>query len=250
MRSEIEGPEQRYSKADLDARFGSIRWIVWVSTIVVGLLLVWITHTALVRLNEYFAAADGPADIHLWPQSAIWWFLPGLGALALAWEITLQLWALFGDRREANLFGCWSGLGVSLRGSRGPVDFDVRKVLRWMALLLVLPIGILTALALPMHTNLRQDDIRDCGYAFRACSTFPYTAARRMTIVQGFRDRNGKLIRRAGIVIDFNDGRRWSSADDGNFRDSVDPALADFLQGKTKLRYDHAETEADIPRLM
>lgn len=127
--------------------------------IVVGLLFAWTVHAILVRTNEYLAAGDGPTNIHLWPQSAIWWFLPGIGALTLAWEITLQVWSLFGGRREADLFGYWTGLAVYLRGSRGPVDFDVRKALRWMALLFVLPIGILTALALSMHTTLRQNDI-------------------------------------------------------------------------------------------
>lgn len=70
-----------------------------------------------------------------------------------------------------------------------------------------------------------------------------------MTIIEGFRNRDGKLTRRAGIVIDFSDGNRWSSADYGDFRAGVDPALADFLQGKTHLDYDYAETEADIPPL-
>ena len=46
--------------------------------------------------------------------------------------------------------------------------------------------------------------------------------------------------------LDFEDGRRWSSAKIGDFKPTVDPALADFLVKKTRLPLNHAETEADI----
>jgi hypothetical protein len=161
----------------------------------------------------------------------------------------LQLWSIFGDRREADLFGYWSGLGVTFRYSGGPADYNVRKILRWMALLIALPIGILSALALPIHTSLRETDIRDGGYAFSPCKTYPYASAQRMTVIQGFRTRDGKLTKRAGIVIDFRDGRRWSSANIGDFRATVDRNLADFLQRKTGLPYHYAETQDDIPLL-
>lgn len=63
------------------------------------------------------------------------------------------------------------------------------------------------------------------------------------------RDRDGKLTRRAGIVIDFSDGRRWSSADIGDFNERLDPALEQFLENRTHLLYNYAQTEADIPPL-
>ena len=62
----------------------------------------------------------------------------------------------------------------------------------------------------------------------------------------GFRNREAK---RAGTVIDFADARRWSSADIGDFRDSVDPSFTEFLEKKTRLPLDHVQTEADIRRL-
>jgi hypothetical protein len=37
---------------------------------------------ALVSLNNFFAASDGPRpSFRLWPQTVIWWFFPGFGAL-------------------------------------------------------------------------------------------------------------------------------------------------------------------------
>ncbi len=217
--------------------------------VLVGFLFALSTHAAFVRLNQYLAAADGPAEFTLSPQKAIWWFFPGFGAITLSWEIVFQLWSNFGNRENARLYNYWlAQKPVYIRFIHEP-GFYAPKLLRWMALLIALPIGILTVLALPMHSVLRQDDIRDCGYAFASCKTYRYADARRITMIDGFRDREGKLTKRAGIVIDFADGRRWSSADIGDFSDSVDPAFAEFLEKKTQLPLDHAQTEADISRL-
>jgi len=121
-------------------------------------------------------------------------------------------------------------------------------MLRWMALVIAVPIGVATVLALPMHTALRRQDIRVCGYAWAECETFEYSKAVRMTQIRGFRDRDGKLHSRAGIVLEFADGRRWSSADISDFDRSVTPALASFLIQRTRLPLEQAATEADIPR--
>lgn len=235
----VKAPPGRPSLADLEKRFGNTQWIVGISMLVVGVLFAISTHAALVLLNRYFSTKDGPAEFRLWQQNAIWWFFPGFGALALSWEIVMQFWSDFGNREEAHLYNYWS---IQKSG------FDAPKLLRWMAIVVVLPIGLLTVLALPMHAELRQDDIHDCGYAFTPCHVYRYVDARRMTMIEGFRTRDGKLTRRAGIVIDFSDGRRWTSANIGDFSNTVDPAFANFLAKRTQLPLNHAQTEADIPR--
>jgi hypothetical protein len=118
-----------------------------------------------------------------------------------------------------------------------------------MTLLIALPIGVFTVLALPVHAALRQQDVRDCGYAWAACKTFEYSKVVRMTQIEGFRDRNGKLHHRAGIVLDLADGRRWSSADIGDFTKNVDPAISAYLIAHIPLPLDHAEKEMDIPKV-
>ncbi len=234
-----KSPENYASMADLENRFRSTQWVVGICMVLVGVLFALSAHAAFVWLNRYLASTDGPAEFTLWPQNAIWWFFPGFGALTLSWEIILQVWSDLGNRENARLYNYWS---IQKSG------FDAPKFLRWMAVLIALPIGILTALALPMHAVLHQDDIKDCGYAFASCKTYRYANARRLTMIDGFRDRQGTLTKRAGIVIDFADGRRWSSADMGDFSDHVDPAFAEFLEKKTELPLDRAQTEVDIPR--
>jgi hypothetical protein len=99
-----------------------------------------------------------------------------------------------------------------------------------------------------MHTALRQQDIRACGYAWAKRQTFDYSRAVRMTQIEGFRDRDGKLNHRAGIVVDFADGRRWSSANTGDFHDLVDPVLRAFLIQRTRLPLEQAQAEVDISK--
>jgi hypothetical protein len=238
---------QKYSIEDLDYRFRKSKWIVGLCMLGVGVAFAWSTHALFVWINRRIAESDGTAYFRLWPQTAIWWFFPGFGALALSYEITLQLWALTGHREEANLYSEWTNRSKSF-GASGSAGFNSRKVLRWMGLLIAMPVGILTALTLPMHTTLRENDIRECGYALSGCSVYAYSAAYRMTAIDGFRDRDGKLNRRAGIVVEFSDGRRWNSADMSDFQDRVDPAMADFLEKKTHLPLNHVEAESDIPQ--
>jgi hypothetical protein len=230
--------EERLSS--LDSRFQRTKWFIGCAIVAVAVLFAWATHYVLVSVNRYLAVSDSPeGSLHLWPQSTIWWFLPGFGAVALCWEITLQLWSAFGQPDTARLYRLWSD---------GRAGFDATRILRWVALVIVAPIGIFTILALPMHVTLRQRDIRVCGYAWAKCETFDYAKAMRMTQIDGFRDRDGKLHPRAGIVIDFVDSRRWSSADTGDFRRSVDPALLAFLAEHIHLPLEQAETESDIPK--
>ena len=236
-------PSARLSELQLsalDARFQQTRWVIGISMTAVAVLFAWTTHCLLVSLNRYLASSDGAeTSLRLWPQTAIWWFFPGFGALALCWEITLQMWSAFDRGDSARLYRLWSD---------GRAGMDCTRILRWMALVIAAPIGVFTVLALLMHASLRPHDIRVCGYAWAKCETFDYSRAVKMTQIEGFRDRAGKLNRRAGIVVDFDDGRRWSSADTGDFHDSVDPTLLAILTERVRLPLEQAQTEVDIPK--
>ncbi|MGA8743876.1 MAG: hypothetical protein WB561_21970 [Terracidiphilus sp.] len=126
---------------------------------------------------------------------------------------------------------------------------DSRKILRWLTILVALPILVFTALALNMHATITRQEIRDCGYAFRPCTVYSIADLLRITQIEGFRTTDGKLTRRAGIVFDFADGRRWSSADWGDFKKSLDPAFSEYVTRITHLPLGAATTEQDIPRL-
>jgi hypothetical protein len=81
-------PSARLSEAQLsalDARFRKTKWFVVAGMIAVAVIFVWATHHMLVSVNRYLAASDAQeAPLRLSPQTAIWWFFPGFGALALS----------------------------------------------------------------------------------------------------------------------------------------------------------------------
>jgi hypothetical protein len=217
--------------------FSGTQWTVGIATAFAVAGFAFLTHAMLVYLSRWYAALDGLASFRLFPQTAIWWFFPGFGALTVGYEIVLQLWSLFGDAGRAARYSRWSNLKAG---------FDGRRLLRWMALLIATPIGIFTLLEIPAHVSLADQVIIDHGYGFGKPKIYRYDAARKLTIIEGFRVKDGSLTSRAGIVIDFDGGRRWSSANSGDFKKEVDPALLEFLIQKTKLLPEHTETADDI----
>lgn len=99
-----------------------------------------------------------------------------------------------------------------------------------------------------MHAAITPESVTDCGYAFKTCQTYPLSNALRVTAVEGFRAKDGKLTPRAGLVVDFKGGGRWSSADWGNFRPKIDSELEEMLTQATGLPIGTAATEHDIPQ--
>lgn len=217
--------------------FTSANFAVYACMIAVGVAFALAVHWVLAAGNRYFAQTDGPAAFQFFPSGATWWFFPGFGALCLSWEITLFFWSLLEDRSKVDHFIAWTSERAG---------YDSTRALRWMAVVLAMPIGVATLLALPMHSTLRDNDIVVGHYATLARQNLPYSQARRLLLVDGFRDRSGNFSAGAGMIIDFDNGSRWSSSDIGDFKSKVDPGLDDFLQKKTGLPLEHAETEADL----
>jgi hypothetical protein len=228
-----------YSIDELSARFAFTQWLVGAGMLTVGAVIAWGVHALLVSLNQVFVSSEGSSDFVLLPQTAIWWFLPGFAAITLAWEATLGTWSLMGNKNEVALYNYWT---------TAKAGFDSTRVLRIMAVPILLPIAILTTLALPEHAVLQKEEIRARGYGFSGARTYCYADARRITVIDGFRQRDGKLVKRAGIVLDFSDGRRWSSAAISNFEPNVDQELLRYIQSKTGLEPQYVEAEPDIPR--
>jgi len=233
-----------------DELWGHFRPLYWRFTgvlVLVMIVFLFGSWFVLSHTNRFISVIDGPSEIHLLPQTAIWWFFPGFGAIACSCEITFQIFGLFVGHDELELFNSWMN-----NTSRGWIrsryqGIDSRRVLRWMMIGIALPIGLFVLLALPMHANIGPESIRDCGYAFRTCEVFPLSGVVRVTEISGFRDKSGRLIDRSGLVLDFRDGRRWSSAEWGDWQRFVDPKLRDFLLGTTGLQLGYATTEQDIP---
>ena len=233
---------------ELYDRFKPLSWRIWTCFVAVMIIFAFGTWFVLSRVNMLLATIGAPQAIHLLPEPAIWWFFPGFGALACSWEITQQIFSSFVGREEINLYNDWAN-----NTTRGWVrsryqGLDSRRILRWMAICIAFPILLFVLLALPMHANIGPENIRDCGYAFKACTVYSLADATRITEISGFRDKSGELIHRAGLILDFKDGRRWSSAEWGDWKSTADPALKEFVLNKTGLTLGYSETAEEIPQ--
>lgn len=162
--------------------FTSANVAVYASMVIIGIAFAISSHWALVAGNRYFAKSDGPAAFYFYPSGAVWWFFPGFGALCLSWEITLFLWSILQGRAKVNRFIDWT---------RECAGYDSTRALRWMTMVIAAPIGVATILALPVHSTLRENDIVVGHYATLVRQHLPYSQARRLVLVDGFRDRSG-----------------------------------------------------------
>jgi hypothetical protein len=210
-------------------------WNPWINffTAVVAIAFALFAWFSLVSLNKWLALRDAHPEMVLLPQSATWYFFPAAGGFILGFELTIQILALFVGREVANLYCGWiAEQPKSYKG--GEIYFDTRKVFRWFAVFVVLPIGIITFLNLPKHAALGPESIHDCRFGFSGCEVYPYSKAVRMTATRGF-GSGGKFSHPAEIALDFDDGGRWSSARYGDFKDDPDPAIIELLTRKTHL---------------
>ncbi len=132
--------------AELDSKFRTAQWFVSISLVFTGTILGIALYQILFALNQHYADAEGTARFQLLPSRAIWLFLPVFAALSLSWEIVRALWERFGNHDFLVKYVDWI---------HAKAGFDSTRVLRWMALLITLPIAIATLLAVPIHSTLR-----------------------------------------------------------------------------------------------
>jgi hypothetical protein len=157
--------------------------------------------------------------------------------LTICWDVTLSIWLLFASRDTVATYILWTNVRSG---------FDTTKTIRWMAILIALPIGVLTALAVPMHTTLHANEMRIREYASLSSLKYDYADARRVAMISGFRDRDSKFTPRATVIIEFTDGRRWSSAANRDFEHEIDNGLVRFLAEKIHLSIEQADTANDL----
>ena len=223
--------------AVLEERFQVTQWFVNSGTVLVMVLVFWVGYESLSNLNRWVASSEGASYFQLLPTRVIWGFFPGFAAVALSWDLVLLIWSACGGRAVVARYKYWTDLKAG---------FNSGRVLHLLVLFIVLPIGFVTAFAVPMYTTLREHEIDIRGFGSLKSHHYLYSEAKRMAVCAGFRDRDGKLSKRAGILIIFADGRRWSSADNRDFEPTVDQNLLKFLEKKTGIEVEYVQAEADF----
>jgi hypothetical protein len=190
--------------------------------------------------NHFWADADGPAILQLYPGAAIWCFLPGFAALTIPWPLTVWLLRRSGRTDEADSIDS---------DSSEKVGFDSFKVMKWLGIGLVGPIAVFTLLAIPMHLSIADSEVRVGHYASLKTEVFPLSQANRAILVDGYRLRDGSFEKKQDLYIDFADGRRLDVNAAGDGGTQIGDATVQLLLTKTHLRLSHVSTREDLPRM-
>ena len=189
--------------------------------------------------NHFWASLDGPLVLTQFPTSVTWCFLPGLAALSIPWPFTV--WYL-------RKVGRWEEADSIEDASDQKGGMDSYRSLKWISIGLVGPIACLTLLAVPIHLSIRNDEVRVGHYASFRSEVFPFEEARRLTIVDGYK-QNETVCEAADVLIDFADGRRVRANQVGDGGTCVRSDVMQMLIKRSGLRPAHAATADEVPVL-
>jgi hypothetical protein len=121
------------------------------------------------------------------------------------------------------------------------------RVMKWLTIVIVLPIGFFTILAIPMHLSIANSEIRVGHYASLRTESFPYSQAKKAIMVHGSRDRNGVFTARQDLFLDFADSRRLDVNAAGDGGSHISDGVVQLLLSKTGLNPEDADTASDLP---
>jgi hypothetical protein len=234
----IDDPPTGTDLVSLDRRFHKTQWGVaglWIAEAVAFALL---THICFIRLNRWFAFSEGPAVFRLYPSGAMWWIFPGFGALTIGWLLMEASLPLLLGSTEARVYLYWTNKRAGMSGG---------TIMRWGTALIAAPIGVLTMFVIPAHTTFHDSEMRFRGYGAIHSVTHGYSQIHAITTTDGFRDRFGNFVSDPRILLDFDDGTRWSSRDGVRDPDRIlNVDLREFLVRKTGLPTQYVRIDRDL----
>jgi len=188
--------------------------------------------------NHLWAKADGQGSLTLYATPWIWCFLPFFSSLTIPWPFTVWYLRRVGRKDEADSIS---------DAADAKCGMDTFRVMKWLGIALVGPISIFTLFAIPIHLSIGDSGVRLGHYASIRTERFPFSEAKRATIIDGYRLRDGSFQPSRDIVVDFSDGRRLRGNAVGDGGTDVEESVVQLLLDKTGLRPAHVATVEDIP---
>jgi hypothetical protein len=214
---------------------GVIGGVMW--SLGIGLALLFFV---LRDANHLWASLEGSAIITQYPAPVMWCFFPAFAALSIPWPLTVWYLRRVGRWEEAD--------GIEdASDSKGGMDSF--RVMKWLSIGVVGPIAFFTLLAIPIHLSISDSEVRIGHYASFQTERFPLNEARRLTIVDGYRLKDGTFRLAKDVIVDLADGRRFHGNQVGDGGTSVRDDIMQLLIAKTALTPEHASTPDDIPSL-
>jgi len=110
-------------------------------------------------------------------------------------------------------------------------QFNATRVIQIVILCVELPIGIVTALAIPIHAAFSDTEIRIGHFGALHTAKYSYSDLKRIIQADGYRLRDGSFEYCPVMILYFSDDTRWSS---GSHRDcgAFDDGLIGFVEEK------------------
>ncbi len=112
--------------------------------------------------------------------------------------------------------------------------FDTWKMVRRLAVAIVIPVLLLALLGLDTYMKVTESDMAVNGFWSFQERRYPFSAVKAVKSASHFRALNGKAVARPHYVFEFSDGTKWTTRD---WLREVDPEndgkLAAFIANKT-----------------
>ena len=178
-RSRTKGHRYDESPAPEPLPTGLIGGTMWSLSIGLGSMFFFL-RTA----NHWWASLDGHAILTQYATPVIWCFFPAFAALAIPWPVTVWY-----PRRV----GRWEDADNIEDASDSKTGMNSFKIMKWLSIGLVGPIGFFTVLALPIHLSISDSEVRIGHYASFHSEVFPLKQATRLTGVDGYRLPDGSF---------------------------------------------------------
>ena len=218
-----------YGQED-EQRFSRLQWGFALAMIGVAASFATLSFFLLISLNRQLATGGEKVSFVLLPSPWMWAIFPFFGGIAACWEITLRIWKSFGDSSQASKYESWSNQRAG---------FDASRLLRLMTLCIVVPMGMSTVLALPIHTSVSESGFHIVHFASLRATQHTFSDVRKIMITDALRLRDGSLHRRPALIVYFSDGSKWSSADNREPDPALNEQLLEFIEEKTNLPIEH-----------
>jgi len=208
--------------------------VLWLGSI--GVIMLG-TVASTRALNDVIALIQGPAEFRLVPTWAWWYLYGGFAGLSLSWLVIAPAMRFL---MTPDKFARWT------RGHDRQAGFDTERAMRFLALAIMGPYTLAFLPSVGCHTRFSEGDIGIQTYAQIREVRYGYGDVAATMIVKGGRDRSGEFYKDPQIVIDFKDGRRWSSGDGFRDPEDINPDLAAFIAIKTGLAFRYIEAKQDL----
>lgn len=211
---------------------GACMWFLGIAIVVGGFF-------ALRTANHLLSFPDHNTLFVAYPPQVIWMFLPGFAALAIPWVFTLWLLRHFGYAGQAAEI-------VEDANQKG--GFNAERVMTWLIWIVVVPIGLFTLPAIPMHLAVKSDQALLTHYGHIFPDRFYFSDARHAYWVEGYYGRDGRFISFPDLLITFVDGRRLHANSVGDGGSPESSKLMNLLLTRSGLTAVTVKTKNEISK--